>query len=292
MHVRRPYRLNCGGRVLDLGRRTCVMGILNVTPDSFSDGGRFFDAGAAVGQGERLAADGADLIDVGGESTRPFADPVPPEEEIRRVVPVIRELAARIPVPISIDTTKPEVARRALSAGAAMVNDISGLHLDPQLAAAAAEYDAPLVLMHMRGEPRTMQVDPRYDDLIGDIRAYLLEGVERAERMGLARSRLIVDPGIGFGKTGAHNLELIRRLPEFAGIGLPILVGVSRKAFIRRLVKPADVKDIPADLPVVATGTQAAVAASVLNGAHIVRVHDVAATVATVKVVDAILTGG
>jgi len=289
MVVRPSCQLVCGGRLLELGRRTCVMGVLNVTPDSFSDGGRFFDPAAAVAQGERMAAEGADLIDVGGESTRPFADPVSAEEEIRRVVPVVAELVRRVPVPISIDTTKPEVARRALAAGAAMVNDISGLHLAPELARVAAEHGAALVLMHMRGEPRTMQVDPRYDDLVGEIRAYLLEGVVRAEAMGVERSRLVVDPGIGFGKTGAHNLELIRRLPELAGLGLPILVGVSRKAFIRKLVKPPDLPDIPAELPVVATGSQAAVAACVLNGAHIVRVHDVAATVATVNVIDAIL---
>jgi dihydropteroate synthase len=289
MPTRALYRLACGGRVLDLGRRTCVMGVLNVTPDSFSDGGRFFDPAVAVAQGERMAAEGADLIDVGGESTRPFSDPVPAEEEIRRVVPVVAELARRVDVPISIDTTKAEVARRALAAGAAMVNDISGLELDPDLARVAAEFEAPLVLMHMRGEPRTMQVDPRYEDLVGEIRDHLLRAVERAERMGVERSRLVVDPGLGFGKTAAHNLELIRRLPELAVLDLPLLVGPSRKSFIRRLVKPPEVRDIPADLPVVATGTQAAVAAAVLNGAHIVRVHDVAATVATVKVIDAIL---
>jgi dihydropteroate synthase len=289
MPARALYRLACGGRVLDLGRRTCVMGVLNVTPDSFSDGGRFFDPSAAVAQGERMAAAGADVIDVGGESTRPFSDPVPAEEEIRRVVPVVAELARRVDVPISIDTTKAEVARRALAAGAAMVNDISGLELDPDLARAAADFGALLVLMHMRGEPRTMQVDPRYDDLVGEIREHLSRAAERAQRMGVERSRLVVDPGLGFGKTAAHNLELIRRLPEFAVLELPLLVGPSRKSFIRRLVKPPEVKDIPADLPVVETGTQAAVAAAVIGGAHIVRVHDVAATVATVKVVDAIL---
>jgi len=289
MHRRTPFRLACGGRVLDLGRRTCVMGILNVTPDSFSDGGRFYDPDAALAQGERMAAEGADLIDIGGESTRPFAEPIPVAEEIRRVVPVIAALSRRTAVPISIDTTKAEVARRALAAGASMVNDISGLQHDPELARAAAEAGAPLVLMHMRGEPRTMQVDPRYDDLLGEIRDHLSRAVARAETMGVDRSRLVVDPGIGFGKTPAHNLELIRRLAEFAGLGLPLLVGPSRKSFIRRLVKPPEVKDIPAELPVVETGTQAAVAAAVMNGAHIVRVHDVAATVATVKVVDAIL---
>jgi dihydropteroate synthase len=289
MPPRTLYRLACGGRVLDLGRRTCVMGVLNVTPDSFSDGGRFLDPSAAVARGERMAADGADLIDVGGESTRPFSDPVPAAEEIRRVVPVVAELARRVDVPISIDTTKAEVARRALAAGAAMVNDISALELDPDLAAVAAEFEAPLVLMHMRGEPRTMQLDPRYEDLVGEIRDHLLRAVERAERMGVERSRLVVDPGLGFGKTAAHNLELIRRLPELAVLELPLLVGPSRKSFIRRLVKPPEVRDIPADLPVVETGTQAAVAAAVFGGAHIVRVHDVAATVATVNVIDAIL---
>jgi dihydropteroate synthase len=292
MPTRLSYRLSCGGRVLDLGRRTCVMGVLNVTPDSFSDGGRFFDPAAAVARGERLAAEGADLIDIGGESTRPFAEPVPAEEEIRRVVPVVAELARRVAVPISIDTTKAEVARRALAAGATMVNDISGLNLEPELAAVAAEFGAPLVLMHMRGEPRTMQLDPRYEDLVGEIRDHLLRAAERAQRMGVARSQLVVDPGIGFGKTPAHNLELIRRLPELAALELPLLVGPSRKSFIRRLVKPPELTDIPPELPVVETGTQAAVSAAVIGGAHIVRVHDVASTVATVKVIDAILSAG
>ena len=289
MPARALYRLACGGRVLDLGRRTCVMGVLNVTPDSFSDGGRFLDPSAAVAQGERMAAAGADVIDVGGESTRPFSDPVPAEEEIRRVVPVVAELARRVDVPISIDTTKAEVARRALAAGAAMVNDISGLELDPDLAAAAAEYRGPAgAHAHARGAAHHAGGPALRGSGRGNPRAPL-RAVERAERMGVERSRLVVDPGLGFGKTAAHNLELIRRLPEFAVLELPLLVGPSRKSFIRRLVKPPEVRDIPADLPVVETGTQAAVAAAVLNGAHIVRVHDVAATVATVKVVDAIL---
>jgi dihydropteroate synthase len=265
------------------------MGVLNVTPDSFSDGGRFYDAAAAVAQGERLAAEGADIIDIGGESTRPFSEPVAIEEEIRRVVPVVAALAARIRVPISVDTTKAAVARRALEAGAAMINDISALRFDPDLAGVGAEFGVPVVLMHMRGEPRTMQVAPHYDEPVTDIRVFLGEAAAAAERLGIPRERLIVDPGIGFGKTPEHNLRLIRRLPEFAALGLPILVGPSRKSFIRRLVKPDGAKDIPPSLPVVETGTQAAVAAAVLNGAHIVRVHDVANTVATVKVADAIL---
>jgi dihydropteroate synthase len=289
MPVRSAYRLAWGRHVLELGRRTCIMGVVNVTPDSFSDGGRFFDAEAAVAQGERLAAEGADIIDIGGESTRPFSEPVAAEEEIRRVVPVIAALAARIRIPISIDTTKAAVARRALAAGAAMINDVAALRFDPDLAGVAAEFGVPVILMHMHGEPRTMQVAPHYDELVGDIRGFLGEAAAAAERRGIPRERLIVDPGIGFGKTPEHNLQLIRRLPEFAALDRPILVGPSRKAFIRRLVKPDGAKDIPASLPAVETGTQAAVAAAVLNGAHIVRVHDVANTVATVRVADAIV---
>jgi dihydropteroate synthase len=289
MSGRTAYRLAWDRHVLDLGRRTCVMGVVNVTPDSFSDGGRFFDAAAAVSQGERMAAEGADIIDIGGESTRPFSEPVAVEEEIRRVVPVIAALAARVRIPISVDTTKAAVARRALEAGAAMINDISALRFDPDLAGVAAECGVPVILMHMRGEPRSMQVAPHYDELVIDIRRFLEAAAAAAERRGIPRARLIVDPGIGFGKTSEHNLQLIQRLQEFAALDLPILVGPSRKSFIRRLVKPDGAKDIPASLPVVETGTQAAVAAAVLNGAHIVRVHDVATTVATVKVADAIL---
>ncbi len=265
------------------------MGVLNVTPDSFSDGGRFFDPAAAVAQGERMAAEGADIIDIGGESTRPFSEPVAIEEEIRRVVPVIVALAARIRIPISVDTTKAAVARRALDAGAAMINDISALRFDPDLASVGAEFGVPVILMHMRGEPRSMQVAPHYDELVTDIRGFLREAAAAAEGRGIPREKIIVDPGIGFGKTSEHNLQLIKRLPELAALDLPILVGPSRKSFVRRLVKPEGAEEIPASLPVVETGTQAAVAASVLNGAHIVRVHDVANTVATVKVADAIL---
>ncbi len=278
-----------GSHRLELGRRTCVMGVVNVTPDSFSDGGRFLDSRAAIDQGLRLAAAGADIIDVGGESTRPFSEPVPADEEIQRVVPVIAALAKTIRIPISIDTTKAAVARRALEAGAAMINDITALRSDPGLGPLAAESGVPVVLMHMQGEPRTMQVAPRYDDLVAEIRLFLQQAADAAEERGVPRARLIVDPGIGFGKTAEHNLELIRRLPEFAGLGLPLLVGPSRKAFIRRLVKPEGDQDISPDHPAVETGTQAAVAAAILKGAHIVRVHDVANTLATVKVADAIM---
>ncbi|MCU0605304.1 MAG: dihydropteroate synthase [Desulfobacterales bacterium] len=289
MHPRSVYRMEWGSHRLELGRRTCVMGVVNVTPDSFSDGGRFLDSRAAIDQGLRLAAAGADIIDVGGESTRPFSEPVPADEEIQRVVPVIAALAKTIRIPISIDTTKAAVARRALEAGAAMINDITALRSDPGLGPLAAESGVPVVLMHMQGEPRTMQVAPRYDDLVAEIRLFLQQAADAAEERGVPRARLIVDPGIGFGKTAEHNLELIRRLPEFAGLGLPLLVGPSRKAFIRRLVKPEGDQDISPDHPAVETGTQAAVAAAILKGAHIVRVHDVANTLATVKVADAIM---
>jgi dihydropteroate synthase len=288
MHARTAYRLEWGRHRLELGRRTCVMGVVNVTPDSFSDGGRFLDPADAVAQGLRLAAEGADIIDIGGESTRPYSEPVTAEEEIRRVVPVVAELAERIQIPISIDTTKAAVARRAIEAGAAMLNDIAALRSASGLGEVAAEFGVPVILMHMQGEPRTMQVAPRYDDLVGEIYSFLEDAAAAAERQGIPRSRLIVDPGLGFGKTLEHNLQLIRRLREFAGLDRPLLVGPSRKSFIRRLVKPEGEKDIPADVPAVETGTQAAVAVSIFNGAHIVRVHDVASTVATVKVVDAI----
>lgn len=289
MHRRTCYRIDWGRHRLEFGRRTCIMGVVNVTPDSFSDGGRFLDPRRAVDQGLRLAAEGADIIDIGGESTRPFSDSVSADEEIRRVVPVIAELAQKIRAPISIDTSKAAVARRALEAGAAMINDIAALRSDAGMAALAAESGVPVILMHMRGEPRTMQVAPSYGDLVGEIAAFLRQAADAAERQGIPRERLIVDPGIGFGKTAEHNLQLIRRLADFARLGLPILVGPSRKSFIRRLVKPAGAPDIPPDLPIVETGTQAAVAASIFNGAHIVRVHDVANTAATVSVADAIL---
>ena len=289
IQVRKAYRIAWGRHVLDLGQRTCIMGVLNVTPDSFSDGGRFLEPAAAVARGEQLAEEGADIIDVGGESTRPYSNPVPAEEEIRRVVPVIAALAARVAVPISIDTTKSRVARRALEAGAALVNDISGLTVDPGIAGVAAEFRVPLVLMHMQGDPRTMQVAPHYDDLPGEIRAVLQAAAAAAERQGVPRSMLIADPGIGFGKAIDHNLRLIKGLAEFASLEMPLLVGPSRKSFIRRLVRHAGEEEIPPDRPDVETGTQAAVAAAVLNGAHMVRVHHVANTLATVKVVDAVL---
>ena len=263
------------------------MGVVNVTPDSFSDGGNFFRFDAAVAQGEKLAADGADILDIGGESTRPFSEPIPDDEEIRRVIPVIENLAKRLSIPISIDTMKAAVARRALEAGAAMINDISALRFDPDMAAVAKAFDTPVVLMHMLGDPKTMQKSPSYDDLIFEIRNFLEEAIRRAEGQGISKSKLIIDPGIGFGKTVSHNLLLINHLAAFASLEVPILIGPSRKAFIRKLLKNEQSEDISADSPIVEIGTQAAVAAAVLRGAHIVRVHDVANTRATIRILDA-----
>jgi dihydropteroate synthase len=274
---------------LELGRKTCVMGVVNVTPDSFSDGGWFYDHPTAVAQGEKLAADGAAIIDIGGESTRPFSEPVSIEEEIRRVVPVIEKLAQRISIPISIDTTKTEVARRALEAGASIINDVSALRFNADLAGLAAEFNTPLILMHMLGEPKSMQVLPRYDNLVEEVFTFIKDAVARAEHQGVSRSNIIVDPGIGFGKTVAHNLLLIKHLQAFTPLGLPILIGTSRKAFIRKILKATHEQDIRPDLPIVENGTQATVAAAILNGAHIVRVHDVANTVVTAKILDALM---
>ena len=289
MDRRKTYQLSWATHRLELGRRTCIMGIVNVTPDSFSDGGKFYQRDAAVAQGEKMAAEGADIIDVGGESTRPFSKPVRVEEEIRRVVPVIEKLAPRVSVPISIDTTKAEVARQAVEAGAAMINDVSALRFDPDLAAVAAQHSLPLILMHMLKDPGRMQVEPHYDDLLGEISAFLADAITRAQALGIARANIIVDPGIGFGKTVTHNLLLIKHLQTFAALDVPLLVGASRKSFIRKILKSDSQQDLPPDLPIVENGSQAVVAAAVLNGAHIVRVHEVANTLAAVKIIDAML---
>ncbi|MBU0986205.1 MAG: dihydropteroate synthase [Proteobacteria bacterium] len=282
------YTLAWGKHRLVFGKQTRIMGVLNVTPDSFSDGGKFFTFDDAVAQGEKMWADGADILDIGGESTRPFSDPVSAQEEIRRVVPVIEKLAARISIPISIDTTKALVAERALEAGASIINDVSSLRLDAKMADIAAKHDVPLILMHMLGTPKTMQVAPAYDDLVGEIKAFFENAIDHAVQKGISKSKIIIDPGIGFGKTVEHNLALIRRLGEFGTLDVPVMIGPSRKAFIRKILKDKTHADIQPDLPVVEVGTQAAVAASILNGAHMVRVHNVANTHATVKIIDAI----
>lgn len=260
--------------------RTRVMGIVNVTPDSFSDGGRHADPTAAIAHGEALVEAGADLLDVGGESTRPGAPPVAPEEEIRRVVPVVRGLTERVAVPVSVDTMKAPVADAALKAGAAVINDVSGLSADPDLATVAARHGAGLVLMHMRGTPRTMQAEVHYADLVGDVMDALDAAAIRAEAAGVAPDAVAVDPGIGFAKTAEQSLTLLRQTGALLALGRPILVGPSRKSFIGKVTGAP----VEGRLP----GTLAAVVAAVLGGARIVRVHDVAETVEAVRVADAI----
>ncbi|MFA5352985.1 MAG: dihydropteroate synthase [Thermodesulfovibrionales bacterium] len=257
------------------------MAVLNVTPDSFSDGGLFFDKSRAVEQAHRLVEEGADILDIGGESTRPGSDPVSSEEELRRTIPVIEAIAGEIPVPISIDTYKADVAERALEAGAAMVNDISGLRFDPEMAGVVARYAVPLCVMHTGGRPKEMQQNPQYEALIPEVLASLRESVRMAEDAGIASDKIIIDPGIGFGKTFLHNLEIIRNLREFTALGRPILMGVSRKAFIGKILG-----DLPAGERI--EGTAAAVAIAIFNGANIVRVHDLKEMARVARVADAI----
>ncbi len=256
------------------------MGVLNVTPDSFSDGGRYLRADRALAHAEAMVEAGADLIDIGGESTKPGASPVPLDEELRRVIPVIEKVAARCRVPVSIDTSKAEVARRAIAAGAAMINDVTALRGDPAMAEVAAEAGVPVVLMHMRGRPETMQRRPRYRALMDELLRFFRERISAAVAAGIDRRRLLIDPGIGFGKTLAHNLEILQRLDVLTRLGRPILVGPSRKSFLGKLTGQSDDRRLE--------GTAAAVTASVLHGAHVVRVHDVAEMVRVVRVADAI----
>jgi dihydropteroate synthase len=282
------FHLTFGKFHLDLGTRTCIMGILNVTPDSFSDGGRFHDYDAAVAQGIRLADQGAHILDIGGESTRPFSRPISTREEIDRVVPVIETLSKKISIPISIDTKKSEVARAALDAGAAMINDISAFEMDPDMVDVAARYQVPVILMHMKGTPETMQTDPVYDELMREISDYLAARAEHVIAGGVEKSRIILDPGIGFGKTVHHNLQLINCLETIVDLGFPVLMGPSRKSFIRNILGK-DAPKIPLDTPEqIENGTLAAVGACLAHGAHIIRVHDVQRTVAFTRIFDAI----
>lgn len=282
------FNISWNSHNLEIGKRTLIMGIVNVTPDSFSDGGNFFNCDDAVAHGEKLVEDGADIIDIGGESTRPFSDSLSAEEEIGRVIPVIEKLAKRVSVPISIDTTKARVAERALEAGASIVNDIGALQFDPGMASVVSKFGVPIILMHMLGTPKTMQDSPEYDDLIKEIKSFLADAIKRAEKSGISKNSVIIDPGIGFGKTLEHNLLLIKNLHEFSFLDVPVLIGSSRKTFIRKILKDETNQDIRPDLPMVETGTQASIAVAILNGANIVRVHDVANTCATVKIADAI----
>ena len=271
-----PLFLDCPRGRLDLGGRPKVMGILNVTPDSFSDGGRFEQVEAALAHALRMAQEGADLIDIGGESSRPGAAPVSVEEELARVIPVIRALRGAVDLPLSIDTTKAQVAREAIGAGADLINDISGLESDPDMAHVAADLGVPVVLMHMQGTPETMQRDPRYQDLMGDIYDSLARSIDRAETAGVWRSQIVVDPGIGFGKQKPDNFVLLRRLHEFLGLGCGLLLGASRKSFIGWALDRSESERLP--------GSLAAAVSGALSGAHILRVHDVLETVDAVEI--------
>jgi dihydropteroate synthase len=269
-----------GSHEIDCSERTLVMGVLNVTPDSFSDGGRFLDHEAAVSHGLEMARDGADIIDVGGESTRPGSEPVTPDEEQARVLPVVKRLAAETDVPISIDTRRAQVARAAMDAGAAIVNDVSAGG-DPEMFGSVRDGGAGLVLMHMHGEPRTMQDEPLDRDVVRLVREELASRVDAAESEGISRDHLAVDPGLGFGKTAEGSLRLMKHVDEFLDMGLPVMVGPSRKSFIGKALG-----DAPVDRRL--EGTAGAVAYLAFRGAHVVRVHDVGEMVRVVRVVDAI----
>ncbi|MEX1138741.1 MAG: dihydropteroate synthase [Bacteroidota bacterium] len=262
----------------DLASRPFVMGILNVTPDSFSDGGRFAAPQDAIQHGVQLVADGADFLDIGGESTRPGSDPVSVEEELRRVIPVISGLRESVSIPISIDTYKSEVARESLDAGATIVNDVSGLTFDARMAAVIAEHKATVIVMHMKGTPKSMQENPQYGDLLREVREFLWKSSQSAKTSGIRQ--IIVDPGIGFGKTMNHNLELMKRLPEIVSLGYPVLVGPSRKSFIGTILNAGPDQRLE--------GTIAASVICAMKGASIVRVHDVKETVRALKILRAV----
>lgn len=268
----------------DFSLKTYVMGVLNVTPDSFSDGGLYLSKNMAVEHALKMQDEDADIIDIGGESTRPGAERVSAKEEIKRVVPVIEKLVKKIKIPISIDTYKSAVAKAALSAGASIVNDISGLRFDTKMPEVVAQYQVPVVIMHIKGTPKNMQKDPAYKALIPEVMDYLRGGIEIAQRAGVAKDKIIIDPGIGFGKTVEHNLEIIKHLNEFTGFEKPILLGPSRKSFIGKTL---------GDLAVTERleGTAAAIAIGIFNGANIVRVHDVKAMVRVAKIADGIKRG-
>jgi dihydropteroate synthase len=281
---RAHYTLRCRKRTFGLGRQTLLMGVLNVTPDSFSDGGLFFDKEKAIAHGLKMVEEGADFIDIGGESTRPGSKPLELDEELRRVIPVIESLAKETDVPISIDTYKSTVARKAIEAGAQIINDISGLHLDPSLSEVAAKEDVPLVLMHIRGNPETMQKDVHYESLFSEIIQYLKDSIQRAESAGVDPEQIIVDPGIGFGKTVEDNLLILKNLKEFKVLGKPLLLGTSRKTFIGKILNAGVTERLE--------GTLASIVVGVLNGAHIIRCHDVLQTKKAIAIADAVRMAG
>jgi len=278
-----PLFLRFRKKSYDLSHRTLIMGALNVTPDSFSDGGHFFDREKAIEEGLRLAQGGADILDIGGESTRPGAKPLDAEEEIRRVIPLIQTLDQKIGIPISVDTRKARVAEKALETGAEMINDISALRFDERMAEVVARWKVPVVLMHMRGNPETMQLDTHYDDFLGEILSFFRERVAFAESRGIPADQIVLDPGIGFGKSleEQHNLILLKYLQNFKVLEKPLLIGTSRKAFIGKILglPPREREE----------GTMATVAVAILNGANIVRVHEVERMRRVVQVTDAVL---
>lgn len=274
----------CGDKLLPFGRRTVIMGILNVTPDSFSDGGRFYKKEEAIARGRAMAHEGADVIDIGGESTRPGSLPVDAAEEIARVVPVVEALTDTVAAPISIDTYRADVAARALVGGAHIINDISALRFDENMAKVVADYGCPVVLMHMQGTPRDMQENPMYDDVVADILDFLDDAVARAVNAGIGRDRIIVDPGFGFGKTLTHNIELMRHLQAFRLLGCPVLLGTSRKTSLGNILLSAPPHERE-------EGTAATVALGIAQGAHMMRVHDVAGMAKAARVADAVVFG-
>jgi dihydropteroate synthase len=286
MSSRRKFRVKLASGDLVLGERTLVMGVLNVTPDSFSDGGKFLHPEAAIEHAFAMEHAGADLLDIGGESTRPGAGETSVSQELDRILPVLEALRGGLKIPVSVDTRRAAVAELALRAGAQIINDVSGLKSDPQVAEVAARGRVPLILMHMRGEPRTMQNRPFARDVLKDVAKGLRESIARARKAGVAKSQIILDPGVGFGKSFAQNYELLHKLPQLAKLGYPLLVGPSRKGFLGATLA-RDGKPAPSEERV--WGTAATVTASILNGAHIVRVHDVAEMVQVALVADCLL---
>ncbi|MCQ9206327.1 MAG: dihydropteroate synthase [Omnitrophica bacterium] len=281
---RKKRELKCGKYVLPLSGRTLIMGILNRTPDSFSDGGNFTDDTAAIRHAEMMARDGADIIDVGGESTRPGSEPVGLQEELDRTIPIIERIAGEIDIPVSIDTSKHEVALHAIRAGATMVNDVTGLRYDPAMAGVISRHDVAVSVMHMQGTPKNMQESPNYRDLMGEVSDGLRESIDIALARGIQPDKIIVDPGIGFGKTVAHNLSIIRGLKEIEALGFPILIGVSRKSFIGSLLGCGTSRRL--------AGSLSASVIAIANGADILRAHDVKETRDLVRMTDALIEKG
>ena len=289
MFKRRKFKLKLSSQTLLLGERTLIMGVLNVTPDSFSDGGKFIGLSAAIKQALAMEAAGADLIDIGAESTRPGSRGISAEEELQRLLPVLKKLCGKLKIPISIDTRKSAVADAALQAGAQIINDVSGLRHDAAIARVAAKHNVPLILMHMRGTPETMQTNPFARDVLKDVTQGLRKSVAIARRAGVNESQIVLDPGIGFGKSFAQNYQLLRNLPALAKLGYPLLVGTSRKGFLGKTLSSKG-RPAPADERI--WGTAVTVAASILGGAHIVRVHDVAEMAQVARVSDQVVGVG